>query len=68
VLQRPEPLTCRIKGRDADTGLPAWRDISSQELVAPMLDPAAEIAVVLQEMLEKRPRSFWAMFIWMALL
>ncbi|MCH3972501.1 MAG: rod shape-determining protein [Oscillospiraceae bacterium] len=55
VLQRPEPLTCRIKGRDADTGLPAWRDISSQELVAPMLDPAAEIAVVLQEMLEKTP-------------
>jgi rod shape-determining protein MreB len=55
VAQRPEPLTCRIKGRDANTGLPAWVDITSEELVAPMLDPATEIARVLQEMLEKTP-------------
>lgn len=55
VLQRPEPLACRIKGRDANTGLPAWVDVTSEELVAPMLDPAAEIAHILQEMLEKTP-------------
>ncbi|HCM23066.1 MAG TPA: rod shape-determining protein [Ruminococcaceae bacterium] len=55
IIQRPEPVVCRIKGRDANTGLPAWVDVNSEELVAPLLDPAAEITHILQEMLEKTP-------------
>ena len=55
VMQRPEEVVYRVKGRDANTGLPSYVDLKSTELVEPLLDPASEIVRVLQEMLEKTP-------------
>ena len=55
VLDRPQPAVYRVKGRDANTGLPAFVDLQSSELIEPFLDPALEIVRVLQGMLEKTP-------------
>jgi len=50
-----EPKTYRVKGRNALTGLPQWVDVSSDEMLEAMLEPAKMIVSTVQNMLEETP-------------
>lgn len=55
VYPRRELLTHRVKGRNAMTGLPQWADITSDEMLEAMIDPAMQIVRALQDLLERTP-------------
>lgn len=55
VYPRKEMLTYRVKGRNALSGLPQWADISSDEILEALIEPAMLIVRTVQEMLEKTP-------------
>ncbi len=50
-----EPRQYRVKGRNALTGLPQWVDVSSDEMLEAMLEPAKTIVSAVQNMLEETP-------------
>ena len=45
----------RVKGRNAMTGLPQWADISCDEMLEALIEPAMQIIRTVQEMLERTP-------------
>ncbi|HIY28079.1 MAG TPA: rod shape-determining protein [Firmicutes bacterium] len=47
--------TFRVKGRNALTGLPQWTDITSEEVMEAILEPAMQIVRRVQETLESTP-------------
>lgn len=53
VYPRKEIITHRIKGRNALTGLPQAVEVSCDEILEALIEPAMEIVHVVQEMLEK---------------
>jgi len=55
VYPRKDILQHRVKGRNAMTGLPQWADISCDEMLEALIDPAMQIVRTIQEMLEKTP-------------
>ncbi len=55
VYPRKEILTYRVKGRNALNGLPQAVDISCDEVLEALIEPAMEIVRVAQEVLEKTP-------------
>ena len=55
VYPRRELLTYRVKGRNAMTGLPQWADVTSDEMLEAMIDPAMQIVRALQDLLERTP-------------
>lgn len=55
VYPRTDLASHRVKGRNAMTGLPQWTDISSDEMLEALIDPAMQIVRTIQEMLEKTP-------------
>jgi rod shape-determining protein MreB len=55
VLPREEKVVFRVKGRNAATGLPAFVDVTSDELLEAMEEPAELIVRSLQELLEQTP-------------
>lgn len=55
VYPRLEVATYRVKGRNAMTGLPQWADISSDEMLEALIEPAMQIVRTIQEMLELTP-------------
>ena len=57
VYPRKEMVKHRVKGRNAMTGLPQWADISCDEMLEALIEPAMQIIYTVQEMLEKTLRS-----------
>ncbi len=55
VYPRKEMAKHRVKGRNAMTGLPQWADISCDEMLEALIEPAMQIIYTVQEMLEKTP-------------
>ena len=55
VYPRKEMVKHRVKGRNAMTGLPQWADISCDEMLEALIEPAMQIIYTVQEMLEKSP-------------
>ncbi|HEX3038562.1 MAG TPA: rod shape-determining protein [Oscillospiraceae bacterium] len=55
VYPRKEVLKFRIKGRNALSGLPQWTDLSSDEMLEALIEPAMQIIRTMQDMLEKTP-------------
>ncbi|HIU31580.1 MAG TPA: rod shape-determining protein [Candidatus Caccousia avistercoris] len=55
VYPRRELLTHRVKGRNAMTGLPQFADITSDEMLEAMIEPAMLIVRSLQDILERTP-------------
>lgn len=55
VYPRKEIIKYRVKGRNAMTGLPQWADITCDELLEALVEPAMQIVRTIQEMLEKTP-------------
>lgn len=55
VYPRKEMIKHRVKGRNAMTGLPQWADISCDEMLEALIEPAMAIIRTVQEMLEKTP-------------
>lgn len=55
VYPRKEMIKHRVKGRNAMTGLPQWADITCDEMLEAMIEPAMQIVRTIQEMLEKTP-------------
>ncbi len=55
VYPRKDLCSHRIKGRNAMTGLPQWADISCDEMLEALIEPAMKIVRTIQEMLEKTP-------------
>ncbi len=55
VYPRREILTHRVKGRNALTGLPQAMDLSCDEVLEALIEPAMEIVRVAQEVLERTP-------------
>lgn len=55
VYPRKEMVKHRVKGRNAMTGLPQWTDISCDEMLEALIEPAMQIIYTVQEMLEKTP-------------
>ncbi|MBW7573444.1 rod shape-determining protein [Caproiciproducens faecalis] len=55
VYPRKDLCSHRIKGRNAMTGLPQWADISCDEMLEALIEPAMQIVRTIQEMLEKTP-------------
>lgn len=55
VYPRKEMVKHRVKGRNAMTGLPQWADISCDEMLEALIEPAMQIIYTVQEMLEKTP-------------
>ena len=55
VYPRKEVITHRVKGRNAMTGLPQWTDVSCDEILEALIEPAMQIVRTIQEMLEKTP-------------
>lgn len=58
----PQKETCvfRVKGRNALTGLPQWADITSDEMLEAMIEPAMQIVRRIQETLESTPPELMA--------
>lgn len=52
VYPQEETLTCRVKGRNALSGLPQWVDITGEEMLEALLEPAMEIVQAVQNTLE----------------
>ena len=55
VYSQEETLTCRVKGRNALSGLPQWVDITGEEMLEALLEPAMEIVQAVQNTLESTP-------------
>ena len=55
VYPRTEIHTFRVKGRNALSGLPQWADVSCDELLEALIEPAMQIVKTAQEILEKTP-------------
>lgn len=55
VYPRQNVDTHRVKGRNAMTGLPQWADVTSDEMLEALIEPAMQIVRTIQEMLEKTP-------------
>lgn len=55
VYPRKDITKHRVKGRNAMTGLPQWADISCDETLEALIEPAMQITRMIQEMLEKTP-------------
>jgi rod shape-determining protein MreB len=55
VYPRKDMIKHRVKGRNAMTGLPQWADITCDEMLEAMIEPAMQIVRTIQEMLEKTP-------------
>ena len=55
VYPRKEMVKHRVKGRNAMTGLPQCADISCDEMLEALIEPAMQIIYTVQEMLEKTP-------------
>lgn len=55
VYPRQEIVTYRVKGRNMLTGLPQWADISCDDVLESLLEPAMQIIRTAQEVLEKTP-------------
>lgn len=55
VYPRKDIVKHRVKGRNAMTGLPQWADVTCDELLEAMIEPAMQIVRMVQEMLEKTP-------------
>ncbi len=55
VYPRKDLDKYRVKGRNAMTGLPQWADISCDEMLEALIEPAMQIVRTIQEMLEKTP-------------
>ena len=55
VYPRKDLSKHRVKGRNAMTGLPQWADISCDEILEALIEPAMQIVHTIQEMLEKTP-------------
>lgn len=55
VYPQEETLTCRVKGRNALSGLPQWVDITGEEMLEALLEPAMEIVQAVQNTLESTP-------------
>ena len=55
VYPRKDMVKHRVKGRNAMTGLPQWADISCDEMLEALIEPAMQIIYTVQEMLEKTP-------------
>ena len=55
VYPRKEMVKHRVKGRNAMTGLPQWADISCDEMLEALIEPAMQIIYTVQEMLVKTP-------------
>ena len=55
VLPRPVSLSFRVKGRHAATGLPAFVDLTSEEILEAMEETAEQIVQSLQSLLEQTP-------------
>ncbi|MDF2632260.1 MAG: rod shape-determining protein [Caproiciproducens sp.] len=53
VYPRKDLSKHRVKGRNAMTGLPQWADISCDEMLEALIEPAMQIVRMIQEMLEK---------------
>lgn len=55
VYPQPENRVYRVKGRNALTGLPQWAEISSEEMLEALIEPAMQIVRRVQETLESTP-------------
>lgn len=55
VYPRKDETAYRVKGRNAMTGLPQYADISCDEMLEALIEPAMQIVRIVQEMLEKTP-------------
>ena len=55
VYPRKEMQEFRVKGRNALSGLPQWADITCDEMLEALIDPAMQIVRTVQDMLEKTP-------------
>jgi rod shape-determining protein MreB len=55
VYPKKDETKHRVKGRNAMTGLPQYADISCDEMLEALIEPAMQIVRTLQEMLEKTP-------------
>lgn len=55
VYPRKDLSSHRVKGRNAMSGLPQWADISCDEMLEALIEPAMQIVRTIQEMLEKTP-------------
>ena len=52
--------TCVLKGRDVQSGLPAKAEITSDQLLEAVLEPAAEVVRMIQTALEETPPELMA--------
>ena len=55
VVKRPDPVFFRVKGRNAATGLPAFIDMTGDEMLEAMQEPVQHIVRALQNLLEQTP-------------
>ena len=55
VSPQQEVYTCRVKGRNALTGLPQWVDVTGAEQMETLLEPAMDIVRAVQNTLEMTP-------------
>ncbi len=55
VYPRQEVTSFRVKGRNMLTGLPQWADITCDEVLESLLEPAMQIIRAAQEVLEQTP-------------
>ncbi|HHV32091.1 MAG: rod shape-determining protein [Ruminococcaceae bacterium] len=55
VYPRKDLAKYRVKGRNAMTGLPQWADITVDEMLEALIEPAMQIVRTIQEMLEITP-------------
>ncbi len=60
VYPQKETRVFRAKGRNALTGLPQWADITSDEMLEAMIEPAMQIVRRIQETLESTPPELMA--------
>ena len=60
VYPQKETRVFRVKGRNALTGLPQWADITSDEMLEAMIEPAMQIVRRIQETLESTPPELMA--------
>jgi Actin-like ATPase involved in cell morphogenesis len=55
VYPRQDVEKYRVKGRNAMSGLPQWADITCDEMLEALIEPAMQIVRTIQEMLEITP-------------
>lgn len=55
VYPRKEIISHRVKGRNALTGLPQYADLTCDEMLEALIEPAMQIIHTAQEVLEKTP-------------